>query len=139
MARQLRRHEGMPKSSKQAKAALPPAYQETRLGEAEDEEHGLKAAVVAMVSVASPAPAPVTLTGVVVPKLNVGKLTAPLGLEVMEAVSATLPVKPPAGVMAMVEVLPVVAPGATETAAPATANLGGATAVSPIADETLAS
>jgi hypothetical protein len=65
-------------------------------------------------------------TGVVVPKLNVGELTAPLGLEVTAAVSATLPVKP-TGVTVMVEVFPVVAPGAMDTADPAIVNVGTVT------------
>ena len=49
---------------------------------------------------------------------------APAGLVVTRAVSATLPVKPPAGVNVMVEVLPVVAPGATETAVPVRVKVG---------------
>jgi hypothetical protein len=127
----------MAKSSKQARTALPPAYHGASRGEAEDEVQGLEAAVVAMVSVAVPAAAPAMLTGVVVPKLRVGRLTAPLGLEVMAAVSATLPAKPPAGAMVMVEALPVVAPGAKEALVPATAKLGGATAVSAAVAEML--
>jgi hypothetical protein len=42
-----------------------------------------------------------------------GGAKAPLGLVVSAAVRATLPVKPPVGVTVIVEVLPVVAPGAT--------------------------
>jgi hypothetical protein len=76
------------------------------------------AAVVEMVRVAVPAAAPVMLTGLVEPKLKVGGSSAPLGLEVTAAVSATLPVKPPDGVTAMLEVFPVVAPGVTVTAVP---------------------
>ena len=68
-----------------------------------------------MVRVAVPAAVPVILTGLVEPKLSVGGYCAPLGLEVTAAVSATLPVKPPAGVIVIVDVLPVVAPGATVT------------------------
>jgi hypothetical protein len=64
-----------------------------------------------MVSVAVPAEAPVMLTGVVEPKLKVGASAAPVGLEVIAAVSATLPVKPPAGVTVMV--LVPAAPGVT--------------------------
>jgi hypothetical protein len=51
------------------------------------------------------------LTGVVVPKLKVGGYWAPAGLDVIAAVSATLPVNPPLGVTVIVDVLPVVAPG----------------------------
>ena len=78
-----------------------------------------------IVSVAVPAAAPVILTGVVELKLKVGGCTAPDGLDARTAVSATLPVNPPAGVNVIVEVFPVVAPGATATAAVLTVNLGG--------------
>ena len=77
-----------------------------------------------MVRVAVPALVPLMLTGVVEPKLKVGRSWAPAGLEVTRAVRVTLPVKPPAGVKVMVEVFPVAAPGATETAVPLTAKLG---------------
>jgi hypothetical protein len=77
-----------------------------------------------MVRVAVPVAAPVMLTGVVEPKLKVGGFTAPVGPEVTAAVSATLPVNPPAGVTATVEVLPVVAPAATVTAVPAIVKMG---------------
>jgi hypothetical protein len=52
------------------------------------------------------------LTGVVEPKLSVGMYSAPVGLVAIAAVSATLPVEPPAAVTVMVGVLAVVAPGA---------------------------
>jgi hypothetical protein len=78
----------------------------------------LVAAVVEIVRIAVPAPAPVIATGLFEPKLRVGGYWAPEGLE------ATLPVKPPLGVTEMVEVLPVVAPGATVTAVPLTVKLG---------------
>ena len=68
--------------------------------------------------IAVPIPAPVMLTGVIEPKLKVGGYCAPAGLEVMVAVSATLPVKPPLGVTVTVDVFPVVAAGMTETAVP---------------------
>jgi predicted component of type VI protein secretion system len=42
---------------------------------------------------------------------------------VTEAVSATLPVKPPAGVTVIVDVFPEVAPGARVTAVPLTVKL----------------
>lgn len=44
------------------------------------------------------------------PNENVGRLTAPAGLDVRAAVRATVPVKPPLGVTVMVAELPVVAP-----------------------------
>lgn len=138
MACHLRRRAGIPNSNKQASAAPPPAYHGGRLDEAAEAEHGLEAAVVAMVSVALPAAPPVTLTGVVAPKLKVGRLTAPLGLEVTTAVRTTLPVKALAGVMLTVEASPVVAPAATDTAVPVIAKLGGgATGVSVVVAETL--
>jgi hypothetical protein len=84
----------------------------------------LLAAVVVTVSVAVPAAAPVMLIGVVEPKLKVGASTAPTGLEVTAAVSATLPVKPPAGVRVMVDAFPVTAPGVTVTAVPAAVKVG---------------
>jgi len=67
---------------------------------------------------------PVMLTGLVAPKLKVGGYWAPFGLDAIAAVNATLPVKPPSGVTLMVEVFPVVAPGATETAVPLSEKLG---------------
>ena len=51
--------------------------------------------MVVTVSVAVPAALVVMLTFPVEPKLNVGRLDAPAGLDVIAAVSATLPVNPP--------------------------------------------
>jgi hypothetical protein len=82
-------------------------------------------AVVLIVSVAVPALAFVIFTGEVVPKLSVGRRTAPAGLDVMVAVNDTLPVKPLLGVMVTVDVLLDVAPGLTETLVPETVKLGG--------------
>jgi len=87
-----------------------------------------------MVSVAVPAAAPVMLTGVVEPKLGLGRFVAPVGLDVTTAVSATLPVKPPPDVIVIVDVFPLVAPGSTLTAVPLTVKLG-VTAVNPIVVE----
>jgi hypothetical protein len=84
----------------------------------------LVAAVVVMVSVAVPAEVPVMTTGAVEPKLNVGGYWALARLEVNAAVNATLPVNPPAGVTVIVEVFPVVAPGARVTVVAETANVG---------------
>jgi hypothetical protein len=78
----------------------------------------LVAAVVVMVSVAVPAAEPVIFTGLVAPKLNVGGYWTPAGLEVITAESATLPVKPPAGVTVREEVFAAAAPGERVTAAP---------------------
>ena len=74
--------------------------------------------MVVMVRVAVPEVVPLMLTGLVEPKLSLGVSTAPAGLVVMTAVSATLPLKPLAGVRVMVEAFPVVAPGVTITAVP---------------------
>jgi hypothetical protein len=78
-----------------------------------------------MVKVAVPAEAPAMFAGLVDPKLKVGASWAPAGLEVMAAVSATLPVKPPLGVTVMVEVFPLVAPGTKVTVVPPIVNEGG--------------
>jgi hypothetical protein len=92
----------------------------------------VEGAVVKMVRVAVAALALVMLTGLVDPKLRVGRLTAPLGLEAREAVRVTLPVKPPTGVTVMVEVFPVVAPGTTETAVPLSEKLWTETEAVPV-------
>lgn len=101
----------------QARVAPPVAYHHggaERLGSIA----ALLAAVVEMVRVAVPAAVPLMFTGVVDPKLSVGRFVAPVGLEVMAAVNVTLPVKPPAGVTVTVDVFPVLAPRDTLTAVP---------------------
>jgi hypothetical protein len=117
----------MPKSTRHANATPLAAYQGTpgRLGKA---RAALVAAVVEMVRVPVPAAAPVMFSGLVAPKLKVGGYAAPAGLAVTAAVRVTLPVKPLAGVTVMVEVLPVVAPGANETAVAVTVK-GAATEI----------
>jgi hypothetical protein len=70
-------------------------------------------AVVVIVSVAVPGTALVMFTGLVEPKLKLGGYWSPGGLNARAAVSATLPVNPPAGLMVMIDVFPVVAPGAS--------------------------
>jgi hypothetical protein len=114
----------MPKSRTQANAVAPAEYQcpPWRSGYA---RAPTDAAVVEIVRVAVPAALPVMLTGLLEPKLKAGGFWAPAGLEVIDAISVTLPVKPPAGVTVMVEVFPVVAPGITVTPTPLTAKLGG--------------
>jgi hypothetical protein len=87
------------------------------------------ATVVVTVRIAVPAEVPVMFTGVVEPKLRVGRSCAPLGLKVTAAVSATLPVKPPAGVTVMREVFPFVPPAVTINGLPVTANPGAEVAV----------
>ena len=128
MVRQLRRRAGMPTRRMQARTAPLPVYQRVpgRSGHVSALELD---AEVDTASVAVPAVAPVMLTGLVEPKLRVGVSCAPLGLEVMAAVRATLPVKPPLGVTVIVEVFPVVAPGLTDTAVPATVTPGAAVTV----------
>ena len=76
------------------------------------------------VRVATPAALLVMLTGLVELRLKVGGAKAPFGLVVRAAVRATLPIKPPLGVMVIVEVLPVVAPAAMLTAVPLTVKPG---------------
>jgi hypothetical protein len=123
MLRHLLRRAGMPKSKMQARAAPPSVYQGNPrcIGLASG---ALVAAVVETVRVAVPELEPVMFTGVVEPKLKVGGYWAPAGLDVMAAVSTTLPVKPPLGVTVIVEVFSVVAPGTTVTDVPAMAKLG---------------
>ncbi len=117
VASQLRRFDRIPKSSTKARAALPAAYRRIPFGWGRARALFV-GAVVVTVSVAVTADAPLIITGVVDPKLSVGGYCAPLGLPVTEAESETLPVKPPFGVIVMVDVLPVTAPGATVTAVP---------------------
>jgi hypothetical protein len=91
-------------------------------------------AVVLIVSVAVAALVPETLAGVVDPKLSVGRLLAPAGELVMAALSAMAPVKLPLGVMVMVDVLPVVAPGITVIAGPVIEKFGaGVTVIAALA------
>lgn len=89
----------------------------------------LLAAVVVTVNVAVAALVPEMVTGLVLPKLNVGAFTAPVGLPVIAALSVTEPVKPPAGVTVTVDVFPVVAPAVTVTAVPVAVKPGGIGAV----------
>jgi len=133
----LRRRPGIPKRRMQAKAAPPAEYQGAWLfcGYAREL---VVAAVVEMVRVAVAAVVPLMLTGVVVPKLNVGRFTAPDGLVVIAAVNATLPVRPPAGVTLIVEVLPVVAPGAMATAVPLTVKPAGAETITEVVPDPVA-
>lgn len=123
IARQFRRRLGIQKNSRQASADPSVAYQrpDGRAGYSTAPE---VAAVVVMVSVAVAALAPEMLTGLLDPKLKLGGYWAPLGLDVIAALRVTLPVKPPEGVTVIVEVFPVVAPGATVTLAPLIENPG---------------
>jgi hypothetical protein len=123
MVRQLRRRTGMQKSRRQASADPPVAYQRPK-GRAGYSTALLVFAVVEKVSVAVAALSPVMLTGLLEPKLKTGEYSAPEGLEVIAAVSATLPLNPPVGITVMVEVFPVVAPGETVTVAPLIAKFG---------------
>jgi hypothetical protein len=119
----LRRCVGMPKIRMQAKVAPLTAYQ-AALGRLRSSIALRVVAVVVTVSVAVSRLGPAMVSGVVVPKLKVGRSKAPEGLAVRTAVRATLPVNPTAGITVIVEVLFVVAPGATVTAEPLTAKLG---------------
>jgi hypothetical protein len=108
-ARQRRNRLGVLKSRRQAREAAPAVYQEIRFPGLR--EALLLAAVVRTVSVALTLVIPVTLTGLVVPKLKVGRCWAPGGAEVTAALSVMAPVNPPVGVIPTEEVFPVVAPG----------------------------
>jgi len=123
MVRHLRRRAGMPKRRMQARAAVPVAYQRAP-GRAGYSRAPVVAAVVVTVSVAVPAVVPVMPTGLVEPKLSVGGYWAPVGLDAMVADSATLPLKPPEGMMEMVELFPEVAPRVTVTAVPLMVKVG---------------
>lgn len=120
----------MPRSNTHASVAPPAAYQGAlrEPGRTGRTRAPVVAGVVVTVSVPVAAVVPVMLTGDVEPKLNVGGLVAPVGLDVCAAVRTTLPVKPPLGVTVMVAVLPVIAPGATVIVPPLVrAKLGGGT------------
>jgi hypothetical protein len=119
--RQLRRRAGMQKNRRHAIAEPPAANQRLNGGGASDPVVG---AVVKIVSVAVEAPVPEMARGLEVPKLNVGRSAAPDGFAVICAVNVTLPAKPPDGVTVIIEVLPVVAPGATVTLRAARVNPG---------------
>lgn len=128
--RNLRRFALKPNSSTQARTVPPRAYQFGFCGIEFVAVHApCCEAVVVIVKVAVPALAPVMFTGVVAPKLIVGRFAAPVGLDVRAAVSETLPVNPFTGVMEIVEVLPVLAPAEIVTAEPLIVNPGISTAV----------
>lgn len=95
------------------------------------------AAVVLIVNVALPELALLIETGDVVPKLRVGGYCAPLGDEVMDALSVTLPVKPFAGCTVIVEMFPLVAPFVTVTPVPDTPKVGGGRVIVYAADATV--
>jgi hypothetical protein len=121
--RKRRRRAGMPKRRRQASAA-PPWYQRMP-GSAGRVRLEVVGAVVVIVSVAVPAVVPVMETGLVEPKLRVGRSCAPEGLEARVAVRATLPVKPLLGVTVTATVLPVVDPGVTVRGRAARVRPGG--------------
>jgi hypothetical protein len=114
----------MPKSISIASAAPPADGQKRFL----DWFREVVAAVVEMVSVEVCAVVPLKPVSEAGDRLQVaGSLAA---LEVKAQVSATVPVNPACGVTEMVEVLPLVAPGATEIAVPPpTVKVGGAVVV----------
>jgi hypothetical protein len=129
-----RRLPGTAKKSRQANTAPPAAvYQRWERGYASALVEG---AVVETVAVVVAAVVPLTVTDDAL-SATVGRLVAPAGLVVSDAVRLTAPVKPLAGVTATVEVLPDVAPGATVTVVPETVKVGGggAATVTTTADE----
>ena len=122
---QPRRRALKPTSKMPARAVSPMGYQGAP-GRAAGRSAPVVGAVVDTVRVAVAGPAAVMLTGLLVPKLNVGRYCAPEGLDARVAVRVTLPVNPPAGVTVTVEVFPAVVPGALMvTAVPPTVNDGG--------------
>lgn len=108
----------IPKSRAKASRALPLAVCLRAPGRAGYARAAPVEGVVKMVRVAVPGVPWATLTELGL-KLNVGRSWAPAGREATTAVNITSPVKPLTDVTVIVEVLPVVAPGLTETAVPA--------------------
>ena len=128
IVRHLRRFGAMPKRNTHASTAPPFAYQGIPAGGWLDAVQGVVwLAVVAMVSVVVTALAEEMVTGLVV-NVSVGVCAAPDGLATVP-VNVTLPVKPLVGVMVMVDVLLVVAPAVSVTAAPETVKPGPAETV----------
>ena len=123
MVRQRRRRLGVQSSKTQARADPPVAKPKApgRLGRARALVAG---AVVEMVKVAVPAFVPEIVAGEVSPKLRVGGSFAELGSDVIAADKVTLPVNPPLGTMETFDELPVLAPGATDSAFPVRVKLG---------------
>ena len=111
MFRRRRLRDGRPTISMQARAT-PPAMDQRVPGRGGTEAAPVVAGVVLIVRVAEPAADPVMLTGLVDPKLAVGRFVAPAGLDVRVAASATLPVNPLVGLTVMVVEFPLVAPRA---------------------------
>jgi hypothetical protein len=88
----------------------PPAMDQRVPGRAGTVTPLVVAAVVLIVRVAEPAADPIMLTGLVEPKLSVGRFAAPAGLDVRVAASVTVPVNPLVGLTVMVAEFPLVAP-----------------------------
>jgi len=110
----------MPKKSTRARTAPPVEGQKSPAGLS----RAAAAAVVFAVRVAVVTPLTLTEDGT----LHVGGSVAPAGEEVTAQLMVSAPVKPPDGVMVMVDVLPVVAPGLTEMAVLVSVKLGVAAA-----------
>lgn len=124
IVRHLRRRAGMPKRSRQA-SVLPPAMYQGAPGRLPPKEPGsamalhVVAAVVYTVSVdVCAAPLIVTEAGM----LHVAGSLAASG--VMAQLRLTGPVNPPDGVTVIVELFPLVTPGATETVVPVMVKVG---------------
>jgi hypothetical protein len=120
---QPRRRVGMKKKTRHAIAALPAAIQRLE-GCRGSVSAPVVGAVVEIVSVPVPAFVLEITTGLVEPKLTVGRSVAPAGLPVIRAVRATDPVNPPVGVTVIFDVFPVVAPGSSVTLAAVRVKLG---------------
>ena len=123
MACQRFRRAETPRSRRQARAVPLVEYQGASFGRRPFAEQPPVALVVETVRIADPEAAVLRFTGVVEPKLRVGRFTAPVGLPVIAADSATLPVKAPLGVIVIAEVFPVAVPATTVIDVPLTVKL----------------
>jgi hypothetical protein len=81
--------------------------------------------VVFTVRVANAALGPVKLSALAALNVTVGVSCAPAGPDVIAALNATIPTKPPVGVTVIVDVFEVVAPGAIAMADPEIVKPGG--------------
>ena len=106
IVRQRRRCAGIPKSRRQASAAPPVCHGNLRCVESIARHVPELLAVVETVMVAVCAAVPDKLTGLLVPKLNVGGSTALAGPEVTTAARLMLPLNPATGVTVIVEDVP---------------------------------
>ena len=127
----LRRRPGTLKKNNAARATPPPTGKVRRIG---SWSAVLDAAVVLIASVAVTGAVPEIAAGAVTEQVGIS--TAPAGLPVTAQVRATVPVKPPVGVIVTVDV-PLFPGDEIPMELPARVNLGGATAITEKGMETL--